>query len=288
MQLQCFHIDLSKYSWSLKQVSIFLYLLLYLCFKEGLGSKMVTDSKRCTFGRTWNACLKAKGCCQPWFAVKVIFSGTVLRTVSVHFSSAVCWGKALPCQCPRLDIGKNLTNANAGEDVLKIILAWNWQRPRLFFRRAKPGRRRFPGPDRGSLARPSRQFCSHDARGRREKIAFDFFFVCVCERIWNICRRQWRENLLLLGFFFPFFFPFPCRWLTLRWGVLWLAIYSLASIPQAVALLAAFLETAPACALGLHGFLASASLAAVLMNVGVSYKGASLGFAWGAACEYKL
>lgn len=97
VQLQCFHIDLSKCSWSLKQVSIFLYLLLDLWFKQGLGSKMVTASKRRTFGRTWNTCSKAKGCCQPPIAVKVIFSGTVLWTVFVHFCSAVCWGKALPC-----------------------------------------------------------------------------------------------------------------------------------------------------------------------------------------------
>jgi len=55
----------------------------------------------------------------------------------------------LPCQCPRLDIRRNLTNANDGEDVFKIILVWNWQWPRLFFGRAKPGRRRFPGPEPG-------------------------------------------------------------------------------------------------------------------------------------------
>lgn len=91
------------------------------------------------------------------------------------FCSAVCWGKALSCHCPRLSIGKNLTNAHAGEDGFKIILAWNWQWPSLLFRIAKPGRRRFPGPDWGSLARPSHQFCSHDALGRRGKNSFGLF-----------------------------------------------------------------------------------------------------------------
>lgn len=35
----------------LKQIRIFLYLLSQLCFKLGLGSRMGTASKRCTFGR---------------------------------------------------------------------------------------------------------------------------------------------------------------------------------------------------------------------------------------------
>lgn len=204
IQLWCFHIDLSKCSWSLRQISIFLYLFLHFCFKQGLGFKVVTASKRCTLGRTWNTFLKAKGCCQPGFAVKVIFSGTVLSTVFVHFCSAICWGKALPCQCPRLGIEKNLTNANTGEHVFKIILAWNWQWPRLFFRRAKPGRR-FPGLDQGSLARPSCQFCSHDARGRREKIAFDlFFFVCVWKDLEYLQKAVEGESACFGGGFFFF------------------------------------------------------------------------------------
>jgi len=70
--------------------------------------------------------------------------------------------------------------------------------------------------------------------------------------------------------------------------VLGIADYSVASIPQAVALLAACLGTAPACAPGLPGVLASSSTAVMLMDVRVSYKGASLGFARGAACENKL
>lgn len=177
--------------------------------------------------------------------------------------------KALPCQCPTLSVGKNLANANAGEDVFKIILAWNWQWPRLFFRTAKPGRR-FPGPDWGSVARPPCQFCSHNAQGMKLKTAF----LTLCERIWNICQRQWRKNLLDLV---PP--PLPRRWLPLRWGVLWIAICAQASVPQAAALLAAFLKMPPTSAVALPGFLASVILAAVLMNVGVSYKGISLGFA---------
>lgn len=118
------------------------------------------------------------------------------------FCSAVCWGKGLPCHSPRLGIGKSLTNASAQEDVFKIILAWNWQWPSLLFRIAKPGRRRFPGPDWGSLARPSHQFCSHDALGRRGKNSFGL--LSVCERIRNICQRQWRKNLLVLGLFSSF------------------------------------------------------------------------------------
>lgn len=139
-----------------------------LVFQTGLAPSWLLQQEVYVCGG-WNTCSKVKGCWWLRFAVTVIFGGTIS---GAGFSPLFC---SLPCQCPSLAVGKNLTNANAGEDVFKIILAWNWQWPRLFFRRAAPGRKRFPRADGGSLARPLRQFCSHDCMREERKNSFCLF-----------------------------------------------------------------------------------------------------------------
>lgn len=144
-----------------------------LMFQTGLAPSWLLQQEVYVW-QDWNTCSKAKDCWWLQFAVTVS-SGGLSQGQAVRLCSALCWGKALPWQCPSLAVGKSLTNGNAGEDVFKITLAWNWQWPRLLFRRAAPGRKRFPRAAGGSLARPSRQFCSHDCMREERKNRFCLF-----------------------------------------------------------------------------------------------------------------
>lgn len=199
------------------------------------ASEMVPASKWCLFGRTWSASLKTL------FAFFLVKSSSLVLSYSFHSPLFyLMLGGSLTVPVPYTECWEE--HSSAGEDVSRIILAATQALQ-------KPGRR-FPGPKQDALAGPSCQFCSHNSRGKRKKIAFGFF----CERILGICRKcPGGESVLLFS---------SLQMAAITWGTPCNATSLLHPFPMQALCLQPFLIQC----LGLHAVLAKAWLTAVQVS----------------------
>lgn len=218
------------------------------------ASEMVPASKWCLFGRTWSASLKTL------FAFFLVKSSSLVLSYSFHSPLFyLMLGDSLTVPVPYTGCWEE--HSSAGEDVSRIILAATQALQ-------KPGRR-FPGPKQDALAGPSCQFCSHNSRGKRKKIAFGFF----CERILGICRKCPGGESVLSSVLFPADGCHYMRYAMQRYLIA-------ASVPHAGTLLTAFLDTVLGSACCFSQSMANSC-------AGVKYIG-PFGVTWGAAWENRL